>query len=279
MEVLFLKWNKLKTRIISAVVLVALLLIVTFAPVGVFTFVLCAASFIVLHELMVTFKQETKRSVVIVDYIFAFLYMLSAFIGKETGSTLMYMITILFVMALLTLCVLNHDVINFSDACSSLFLVIYSVFFLMHLSFIRNMENGLAYVFLTFIGAWLTDTMAYFSGNLFGKHKLIEKVSPNKTIEGAVGGIIGAVVFFVLYGIVLSCTGYNVSFLRLIILSILCGIFAQLGDLSASVMKRAYKAKDFGNLIPGHGGLLDRIDSFIFVIPVVYYYVIYFPIL
>ncbi|MBR4890766.1 MAG: phosphatidate cytidylyltransferase [Clostridia bacterium] len=274
-----MKWNKLKTRVISAVVLVALLLIVTFAPVSVFTFVLCAASFVVLHELMVTFNQNTKRSVVIANYIFAFFYMLSAFVLKETGNTLMYMITILFVMALLTLSVLNNDEIKFSDVCTSLFLVIYSVFFLMHLSFIRNMENGLAYVFLTFIGAWLTDTMAYFSGNLFGKHKLIEKVSPNKTVEGAVGGIVGAVVFFIIYGLVLSHIGYNVSFFRLVILSILCGIFAQLGDLSASVMKRAYSAKDFGNLIPGHGGLLDRIDSFIFVIPVVYYFVIYFPIL
>lgn len=272
-------WSKLKTRLISAVILAAVLLIVTFAPEWVFTLAACVVCFVVLRELMVTFRQETKLSVVIIDYIFAVMYMATGFFGTETGSRAIYMITILFVMTLLIFSVIDHKEVNFNDVCASLFLVIYSVVFFIHISFIRHMENGLALVFLAFIGAFLPDTSAYFAGNLFGKHKLIEAVSPNKTVEGAVGAVVGAVASFLIYGGILSILGYSVHFPRLIVLSLICGVVAQLGDLSASVMKRAYKAKDFGKLIPGHGGLLDRIDSLIFVAPVVYYYITYFPII
>ena len=272
-------WSKLKTRLVSAGILVAALLIVTFATEWVFTLAVCVACFIVLHEIMVTFKQETKLSIVIIDYIFACLYMVSGFLRMETGNQVIYMITIFFVMTLLVFSVIDHKEINFNDVCASVFLVIYSVVFLIHLSFIRHMENGLALVFLAFIGAFLPDTSAYFAGNLFGKHKLIEAVSPNKTIEGAVGAVIGSVVAFAVYGGILIALGYSVHFLRLMLLSLICGVVAQLGDLSASVMKRAYKAKDFGKLIPGHGGLVDRIDSLIFVTPVVYYFVTYFPVI
>lgn len=272
-------WSKLKTRLVSAAVLVLALLIVTFAPEWVFTLAVCVACLVVLHEIMVTFQQETKLSVVIIDYIFAGLYMVSAFLHTDTGNQVIYMITIFFVMALLVFSVIDHKDVNFNDVCASLFLVLYSVVFLIHLSFIRHMENGLALVFLAFIGAWLPDTSAYFAGNLFGKHKLIEAVSPNKTVEGAVGAVVGSVVAFFIYGGILTLLGYQVHFFRILLLSLICGVVAQLGDLSASVMKRAYKAKDFGKLIPGHGGLLDRIDSLIFVTPVVYYFIKFFPVI
>lgn len=273
-----MNWSKLKTRVFSAVVLLVALFSVTFAPTWIFTLAVCAVCFVVLHEIMVTFKQEAKLSIVIIDYIFAMLYMISGFFRQETGSRLVYLVTILFVMVLLISSVIDHMEINFNDVCASLFLVIYSVLFLMHLPFIRNMENGLALVFLAFIGAWLPDTTAYFAGNFFGKHKLIEAVSPNKTVEGSVGAIVGAVLSFLIYGFILKAIGYDVNFIRLLVLSLICGVVAQFGDLSASVMKRAYKAKDFGNLIPGHGGLLDRVDSLIFVTPIVYYFITYFPI-
>lgn len=272
-------WSKLKTRLVSAVILVAALLVVTFAPEWVFTLAVCGACLIVLREITVTFQQETKLSIVIIDYIFAGLYMASGFLRQETGSRIIYMITIFFVMALLIFSVIDHREVNFDDVCASLFLVIYSVVFLIHMSFIRRMDNGLALVFLAFLGAFLPDTSAYFAGNLFGHHKLIEAVSPNKTVEGAIGAVVGAVVSFFIYGGILTFLGYSVHFPRLLLLSLICGVVAQFGDLSASVMKRAYKAKDFGKLIPGHGGLLDRIDSLIFVTPVVYYFITYFPVI
>lgn len=274
-----MNWSKLRTRLLSALILVCLLFLVTFAPVWVFTLACCAVCFVVLYEMMVTFHQDNKRSLVIVNYIFASLYMLAAFLRRDMGNGLVYMITILFLMTLLILSILDNEKISFQDVCAALFLVMYSVIFVMHLSFIRHMMDGLALVFLAFIGAWIPDTAAYFAGNFFGKHKLIEKVSPHKTVEGAIGAVVGALVAFPLYGWILTLMGYTVHFLPLIVLGVLCSVFAQFGDLAASVMKRAYNAKDFGTLIPGHGGLVDRIDSLIFITPLVYYFITYFPIL
>lgn len=275
---IFVNWSKLKVRLSSAAILVALLLLVTFAPPWVFTIAVCAVCLIVLHEIMVTFKQETKRCIVVIDYVFALLYMVTAFF-KQTDTNYFVMLTILFVMALLIVSVLDHKEIHFHDVCASLFLVLYSVLFLMPLSIMRHQENGLALVFLAFIGAWLPDTAAYFAGSLFGKRKLIEEISPNKTVAGAIGAVVGAVISFLIYGAILSSMGFAVQFARLVVLSLVCGVIAQFGDLSASVMKRAYKAKDFGKLIPGHGGLVDRVDSLIFVTPVVYYFITYFPVI
>ncbi|MBO5929819.1 MAG: phosphatidate cytidylyltransferase [Clostridia bacterium] len=274
-----MNWSKLKVRLSSAAILIALLLLIAFAPPWVFTIAVCAVCLIVLHEIMVTFKQGTKRTIVAADYCFALLYMVPAFLKQTQTGEYVQMITVFFVMVLLIFSVLNHKEINFGDVCASLFLVIYSVMFLMPLSIMRHQENGLALVFLAFIGAWLPDTVAYFAGSLFGKRKLAPKISPNKTVAGAIGAVVGAVVAFMVYGIILSYMGFTVSFVRMLVLSLICGVVAQFGDLSASMMKRAYEAKDFGNLIPGHGGLLDRVDSLIFITPVVYYFIIYFPVI
>lgn len=274
-----MNWSKLKVRLSSAAILVALLLLITFAPPWVFTVAVCAVCLIVLHEIMVTFKQETKRTIVVIDYCFALLYMVPAFLKQTHTGEYVQMITVFFVMVLLIFSVLNHKEINFGDVCASLFLVIYSVMFLMPLSIMRHQENGLALVFLAFIGAWLPDTVAYFAGSLFGKRKLTPKISPNKTVAGAIGAVVGAVVAFLVYGVILSYMGFTVSFVRMFVLSLICGVVAQFGDLSASMMKRACEAKDFGNLIPGHGGLLDRVDSLIFITPVVYYFITYFPVI
>ena len=272
-------WSKLKTRLLSAVILIAVLLIVTFAPVSVFTVALCGVSLILLYEITNTFGLKGKHSIMAVNYIFAILIMASSFLKQDAQGGYFYMVAILFIMALLVVCVLNHEKIQFSDVLASLFSVIYSVVFLLPLSFMRNTQNGLALVFLAFIGAWLPDTMAYFAGSFFGKHKLIPKISPNKTVEGAIGGLLGSVVFYAVYGVILTKLGFSVSFLRMLILSLICGVMSQFGDLSASVIKRAYNKKDFGNLIPGHGGLLDRVDSLIFVTPIVYYFIKFFPVI
>lgn len=272
-------WSKLKTRVLSAAVLVVLLLVITFAPAQVFTVAVGVVSLVVLHELMATFGQNKKRPIVICNYIFALIFMLPCFIKTDYAGELAIITTILFVMVLCSLSVFAHKEVNFKDVCASLFIVIYSVVILTRLALMREMENGLALVFLAFIGAWLPDTVAYFAGNLFGKRKLIPDISPNKTVAGSIGAFVGAVAFYLIYGSVLSAIGFNVNFIRLLILSVICGAVSQIGDLSASVMKRTFNIKDFGNLIPGHGGLLDRIDSLMFVTPVVYYFVMFFPII
>lgn len=131
-------------------------------------------------------------------------------------------------------------------------------------------------VILPFVCAWMTDTGAYLIGISWGKHKLAENISPKKTIEGAVGGIIFAIMGTVLYlyilvAVMTAKTPTTVAVLKFVVLGFTTSIIAQLGDLFASCIKRDYEKKDYGNILPGHGGLLDRFDSVLLVIPLVYY--------
>ena len=181
-------------------------------------------------------------------------------------------------MLLLICSVMFHRDIKYTDVVTSFFTLSYAVFFLQHLSYIHNAVLGDVVVYLPFLGAFAPDTFAFFSGKLFGKHKLIPEISPNKTVEGSIGAVVGTVAVFLVYGLIVQFwVGLQVNYLSLILLAVLCSIVAQFGDLAASEIKRTCGVKDFGNLIPGHGGLVDRVDSLLFVCPVVYYYCLFFP--
>jgi phosphatidate cytidylyltransferase len=123
------------------------------------------------------------------------------------------------------------------------------------------------YVYLIcFIGAWVTDTFAYFTGMLFGKHKLIPDVSPKKTVEGAVGGVVFCVLAFVGFGLLYNNLwviegGGKLPLWIMAVMGVLVSIVSQIGDLSLSLLKRKYGIKDFGKIFPGHGGVMDRFDS------------------
>ncbi len=150
--------------------------------------------------------------------------------------------------------------------------MIYCGWFPLHLLFLRNLESprfedGLGFVVMMFIAILLTDTGCYYAGTYFGKHKLAPVISPNKTVEGSIGGIICAVIGSMVIGWYLGLEWY-LSFIA----GLLCTIFAQIGDLSESLIKRDAGVKDSGDILPGHGGFLDRCDSFILTIPVMYYF-------
>lgn len=131
---------------------------------------------------------------------------------------------------------------------------------------------GLHHVLLIFIGVWLTDSGAYFVGSALGKHKLIPAVSPHKTVEGAFGGIIGAIIGYAAYGLILQFAfGVKVNYIYLIVLAVVVSIIDQVGDLIASFMKREQGIKDFGKIFPGHGGVMDRFDSSIAVAPAIFF--------
>ncbi|MDR1101944.1 MAG: phosphatidate cytidylyltransferase [Clostridiales bacterium] len=142
------------------------------------------------------------------------------------------------------------------------------------ISFIRIEENGNFLIWAAFIGAFVTDTFAYIFGIFFGRHKLCEKISPKKTWEGAIGGGICTIIAFWIFGMILENNFLlKVNFVNLMILGVLCAIFSQLGDLTASFIKRRQNIKDFGNILPGHGGILDRCDSLLFTAPLVFIFV------
>ncbi|MCI8338890.1 MAG: phosphatidate cytidylyltransferase [Lachnospiraceae bacterium] len=139
---------------------------------------------------------------------------------------------------------------------------------------LRYVENGILYVWLIFIGAWGSDTCAYCVGKLVGKHKMPSELSPNKTIEGCVGGVIGAALIGFLFALAFfRDTNYWWQFA---VIGGVSSVISQIGDLAASAIKRNHDIKDYGKLIPGHGGILDRFDSIIFIAPIVYYFVIFF---
>jgi len=143
-------------------------------------------------------------------------------------------------------------------------MTVYAAFSFLCIILLRDMNNGRYVYLLIFISAWMTDTGAYFVGRFFGRHKLIEDVSPKKTVEGAVGGIVICILSFCLYGAIIGAIFDAVpNYPALIIIGGITSVVSQCGDLIASLIKRHYSIKDYGWVFPGHGGVLDRFDSII----------------
>ena len=163
---------------------------------------------------------------------------------------------------------------------------VYCGWFPLHLLFLRDLgcepvynglikqniiSDGVGFTLIMFFGIILTDIFCYYAGSKFGKHKLSPVISPNKTVEGAIGGALMCILFTLIFGTVLGIEWYHS-----LILGILISGFAQIGDLCESMIKRDAGVKDSSNILPGHGGFLDRTDSFVLTTPIVYYYVYLF---
>lgn len=153
---------------------------------------------------------------------------------------------------------------------------VYCGYFPLHLQLLRDISSsqyhdGLGFVVMMFTAILLTDVGCYYAGTRFGKHKLAPVISPNKTIEGSVGGAICAVTGALIVGYFIGVEWY-----LSVIAGLICTVFAQIGDLCESLIKRDAGVKDSGNSLPGHGGFLDRTDSFVFTIPVMFYFCKYF---
>ncbi len=159
---------------------------------------------------------------------------------------------------------------NFKDIAFTFIGIFYIVFFMIFVALIDGMENGKILIWYIIIASWGTDIVAFFAGTLFGKHKF-SKISPKKSIEGCVAGTIGGVLLMILYTyIVNTFFGMNYSYLVIAGIGLVLSLVGQIGDFAASSIKRYVDIKDFSNLIPGHGGMLDRIDSLIFLAPFAY---------
>lgn len=155
------------------------------------------------------------------------------------------------------------------DAMATITGIFYVVFFSFHVTLVEQTGEFSNLVWLIFLTAFGTDSMAYFAGYAFGKHKLCPTISPKKTIEGSIGGILGSVIFCGIFGYIVIPR----LIIHCIIIGVLGGIVSQFGDLTASIFKRKMGIKDYGHLIPGHGGILDRFDSVLFTAPMIYYYI------
>lgn len=166
--------------------------------------------------------------------------------------------------------IITNMKITLNDIMITFFGICYISLFTMFIPMVKGMKNGSVLIWYIFIASWGTDTFAYLIGKRFGKHKF-SKVSPNKSIEGCISGLIGAIILCLIYTYVANNYLYmNISYTFVLILSTILSILSQIGDFSASCIKRYTGIKDYGNLLPGHGGMLDRIDSVIFIAPFAY---------
>ncbi len=198
------------------------------------------------------------------SFVLAFLYFIMLYSGVPYVLE-MFLVFLLFPLSLYF--VFIHE-FNLRDLLFASWGMIYIIWLFGFLIVLRDLPEGLTYTLLLFIAIWLNDIAAFFVGSYLGKHKLIPRVSPNKTIEGAAGGLAVTVIFVLLF------RGYiNFAFSTALLAGLLISIFGQAGDLVESAIKRSLKVKDSGDIIPGHGGILDRFDSVLFVAPILYFYI------
>ncbi len=182
---------------------------------------------------------------------------------------------IVILLYLLAAMVFSKGKIGIEDISVAGFTSFYIIFAYLAILFLRyyNGDFG-AYVYLlVFVGAWITDIFAYFCGMLFGKHKLIPEVSPKKTVEGSIGGILFCGIAYVVFGLVLKyvvALSAEINFVLLFVYGVVVSVVSQIGDLSMSAIKRRYEIKDYGKIFPGHGGVLDRFDSILAVATVLF---------
>ncbi|MBP3502868.1 MAG: phosphatidate cytidylyltransferase [Clostridia bacterium] len=187
---------------------------------------------------------------------------------------LIYIIAVFIPLAILSLflhIIITDLKITIIDIAVTLFGICYVVLFYTFIPMIYGLEKGEFYVWYTVIAAWGTDVFAYAIGRRMGKHKF-SKISPNKSIEGCISGTVGAIVLSIIYTLILNkCFQFNINYLIILAISLILSLIGQIGDFSASSIKRYTGVKDFSNLIPGHGGMLDRFDSLIFIAPFAYF--------
>jgi len=259
----------MKVRILAALVLLPLLLaVVLFLPKICTAILFGAMCAIAAKELMGTTGLVKQTRLITYGMIMAF------FVGVWSSVWSVYTLVLLGMFSLFAVLaaelLMNHRQMKFEELALT-FLAGYVVPFLFSAVVrIHNWENGRALILLPFVISFMSDTGAYFTGCFLGKHKLAPEISPKKTVEGFVGGLVGAVIGVVIYCIVLEKVfDFAVNYYYIPIYGILGSLAAVLGDLVFSVVKRQTGIKDYGNLIPGHGGVLDRFDSMTVVAPLV----------
>lgn len=282
----------MKQRVISALIIAVIGVSAVVIGGIVLDVLLLAIATIGLYEFYGAFAKKGHSPIKIFGLVYIAFFALMLFLDGESYMTVLVdtkahgtinlfpPIFIISLMALLAVIVFQFEKYNIVDIAITLFGGFYVVLLLSYFVRLRDLSGGIYLFFIALVGAVATDTFAFFVGKKFGKRKLLPSVSPKKTVAGSVGGFLGNIILITIIGAVLiySDTYTGMALYHYIILGALIGIVAQVGDLVASAIKRYAGVKDFGKIIPGHGGILDRIDSYIFTVPVVYYYLLLFGI-
>lgn len=268
----------MKMRIIAAAALLPLLLIILLVLPQIFTGILVGAMCAVAaYELLWRTGLVKEIRLVIYTAIMAFLVCMWSCFDMDYPAALL---GVLFFSAVLFAEVLaSHGTLEFKKIALCLAGGLLIPFLLSALVRIRVTNHGPFHILIPFLLAFMSDSGAYFAGRFLGKHKLAPVISPNKTVEGVVGGIAAAILGMILYCAILDLAfGFTVSYLNAIGYGVAGSLAAVFGDLSFSAIKRQTGIKDYGNLIPGHGGVLDRFDSMTMVAPLAEAFLILLPV-
>lgn len=244
-------------------------LFVFFAPLWMFKLLIVAVSSACLIEFMTIALPKHPSSSIRLGVILGTLFSIMILFVRDPGLWTTGLAALLIITFSYYLFV-DHDLhLVFSQIAITIFGCIYVACLFSYAGLLRGLEHGVFWIFLMAGATFMADTSAYFVGHWIGKHKLAPRVSPGKTIEGLVGGVLGSILAVFLSKLIFWHGLLNRD---VFILGIIIGLVGPLGDLSESLIKRSVGVKDSGNLIPGHGGLLDRLDAVFFTAPVVYYY-------
>jgi phosphatidate cytidylyltransferase len=263
----------MKTRIIVAVIFVPLLFVILFfLPSIAITILVAAIAAIAAFEFLKAAGPKEMLRLRIYTAVAAAIIPFAVWFGESERifRAVLYLLTaVIFTEAVIAF--KNEHKITLGHITAILFAGAVIPYFLSSLISLKLLDNGRFYVLMPFIVAFVTDGGAYFTGVFFGKHKAFPHVSPKKTVEGCIGGIMTGVAAMMIYAVILHLTmGYSVSIIAMILYGLLGGIVTELGDLAFSLIKREFGIKDYGSLIPGHGGMLDRFDSMVFAAPAIY---------
>lgn len=263
----------LKRIITSLVALPLLILIICFGSPSVFYFLAFAAGIIALNEFYGIWFNGQKRNYILeaAGYLSVPCIIYSVCCGRTELASICIFANI-FIAALMAVLFSRKEGINLNPLTGHILGLCYIPLSLAFFAAIRNYEGGVAWIFLVFFIVFASDTGAYYAGTYFGKHKLCPEVSPGKTWEGFFGGITLVMVVGMIYRLIFF---RDLPMLDFMSLCLFAGLIAPVGDLFESMIKRAAGVKDSGWILPGHGGLLDRIDALIFAAPAVYAYKTY----
>ena len=266
----------MKKRIISAVIFVALWTIILLVDNNIFdTAVVVFLSIVATYEYFKAFRNIGYNPISWIGYLGCLaLFLMGGIIPEEYKLMLIKVIIPVGLISAFAYIIIGNVRRTIIDVAITVFSLLYIPVMFSFMKLILNLENGRFYILYVFCGAFISDTFAFLVGSKFGKTKLAPEISPNKTVEGSIGGISGVILSFIVITLVGKYKyGIDGNVFYWTLVGIAASVAGQFGDLTASAIKRYCKIKDFGNIMPGHGGILDRFDSLMFVAPIVYLFI------
>lgn len=268
--------KNMRTRIISGIFLFLITLICNMIGGLLLLTVLLFFSLVGLLEFYraVGVLEDGKKInlITIPGYVCTIVLYIFAFFGNNHLLQLFIIVTL--IVLTMAVYVFSFPKYEAGQIAYAIFGFAYVPVMLSFIYYVRNMEYGIYTVWLIYIVSWVCDTFAYFTGMAFGKHRLAPVLSPKKSIEGAIGGVAGSILTGFLFAKFIMPTDSKIV-VEVMIACAICSVVSQIGDLAASAIKRNNDIKDYGKIIPGHGGILDRFDSVIFTAPMVYFLLVF----